>query len=321
MSYRSWSSEEIDKIKLMRRSGWTWGEMAKELGDSPENVRAAYRRAIGAKHSSYVLAEESQHIYESKIPRIAVMDIETLPMLVFAWGLWEQNVSLEQIVQDSCMLSWAGRYLDDPEIMSDILLPDEAVERDTTRISQSCWDFLSKADIVVGHNFHGFDSKYINTEFLKNDLPPLKPTVIDTLLVAKQNFRFSSNKLRYINDQLGIRNKLDNDGFPLWAECSRGKQEALDKMLEYNRGDIGATEELFYKVRPYIHGRLNIGLYTGDDQSVCPVCGSPDVHQEGYYYTSAGKWPQVRCEKCKCLARTKINILTKEKKKSLLINS
>jgi len=31
-------------------------------------------------------------------------------------------------------------------------------------------------------------------------------------------------------------------------------------MLEYNEGDISATEELFYKLRPYVRG-FNIALY------------------------------------------------------------
>ena len=274
------------------------------------------RRNIPSKDSSGLVVRKT---YDK--PRIAVCDIETLPIISYSWGIWEQNIGLEQIIADGCLLGWAGKFLNEPEMHSDILSPREARFRDTKRIAKSIWDFLSQADVVIGHNFVNFDSRYINTEFLRHNLPPLKYTVIDTLLVAKQNFKFSSNKLKFINEQLGIKNKIDNSGFSLWKGCDEGNEESLATMLEYNIGDIGATEELFYKLRPYVRN-FNVALYNEIDKPQCPVCGSMNLVKEGKpYTTTAGLWDSIRCNDCKCVSRAKTNLLTKNKRKSLLVNS
>ena len=253
-------------------------------------------------------------------PKVGILDIETLPGVGYFWSLWDQNIGLEQIIKDTCMLGWAGKFLNESDIYSDFMVSKEAINRDFERITKSCWEFISKCDILIGHNLSQFDRKYINTSFLIHDLPPLKYTVIDTLLVARQNMRFDSNKLSFINKKLGIRNKLENDGFPLWSSCSDGNVESLKIMQNYCEGDIYSTEELFYKLRPYIKN-FNIALYNEIDSKICPVCGSDNLKSEGYYFTPSGKWTSYRCQECKCISRGKENLLSKDKKKNLLINS
>jgi hypothetical protein len=301
-----------------------WPDLAKKWGyRDGEKLRDEFkqerrRRNIPSKNDN----QENNDVnkYFSNSPRVAVCDIESLPIIMMGWSLWDQNISLDQIVADGCMLGWAGKFLNESEIYSDILTSGEAKKRDTTRITKSIWNFLSQAQVVIGHNFSQFDVKYINTEFLKHELPPLKFSIVDTLVVAKQNFRFSSNKMKFLNDQLHIRNKEENSGFPLWRGCSDGDKESLDTMLSYNIGDIGATEELFYRVRPYVRN-FNVALYNEIEELQCPVCGSQNITSEGNYYTSAGKWISYRCQDCKCISRGKENLLSASKKKSLLINS
>ena len=265
MRYRTWEPAEYSKVQELRNSGISWGRIAQHFNTSKENARAAYRRAVGAKQGAYLPKHDA--------PLVAVLDIETLPMVVYTWGMYDQDISTEQVIADSCMLSWAGKYLNGSKPLSDIMTPEEARARDTERITRSVWEFLKPAHAVVGHNFTEFDFKYINTMFLKHGLPPLKFIIIDTLKIARQSFRFASNKMKYINGQLGIRNKVENDGFPLWRGCSEGDKKSLKTMLEYNEGDIGATEELFYKVRPYIHN-FNVALYNEIEEQQCPVCGT-----------------------------------------------
>ncbi len=287
-----------------------------------EDLRDKFRkeckkRKITFEHNSM---DEKENVNRFPGPRVAVCDIETLPIVSYNWGIWDQNISLDQIISDGCMLGWAGKFLNESKMYSDILTPKEVKNRDTSRIAKSIWEFLSTADVVIGHNYSQFDVKYINTEFLRHNLPPLKYTIVDTLQVAKQNFRFSSNKMKFLNDQLGIRNKIDTSGFELWRLCDQGDEKALKEMLEYNIGDIGATEELFYKVRPYVRN-FNVALYNTLETEQCPVCGSVNLKESGYYYTSAGQWESIRCQDCKCVSRRKTNLLTKTKKKALLINS
>jgi hypothetical protein len=305
--------------------GENWNSLAEKYGyKSGESLRWEFkaerkRRGIPPKHKQNETAKYvAENDYEQ--PRVAVLDIETLPAVAYVWGLYDQNLGLEQVTLDSCLLSWAGKFLNESEIFSDILTSKEATEHNDKRIAKSIWDFLSKCDVVIGHNFAGFDHKHINSAFLKYDLLPLKFTVVDTLQVARQNFMFASNKMKFLNEKLGIKQKMENEGFPLWRKCSQGNSDALKTMMEYNIADVPATEDLFYKFRPYIRS-FNVALYNTIESKQCPVCGSEDLKEEGFYYTSAGKYRSLRCQKCKCISRAKYNYLDKDKRKSLLVNS
>jgi hypothetical protein len=144
--------------------------------------------------------------------------------------------------------------------------------------------------------------------------------VVDTLSVAKKNFAFTSNKMQFINSKLKLTSKMENEGFKLWKNCSNGDEESLKIMEQYNRQDILSTEDLFYKLRPYINN-FNVALYNEINTPICPVCGSEKLHDEGFYFTPAGKWASIRCEECQCISRRKTNLLSKDKRKSLLVNS
>jgi transposase-like protein len=250
------------------------------------------------------------------MPVIGVMDIESLPAIVYTWGLFDQNIGINQIITDSCMLSWAGKILNSSEIYSDIMTPKETKTRDTKRITLSAFEFMKKCQIIIGHNFKNFDSKIINVCLLEH-AKPLKYQIIDSLEIARNNFRFSSNKLAFINKKLGIREKIDNEGFPLWQACSNGDKTALDTMLNYNIGDIHSTEDLYYRLRSFMGNHPNLAKYNTIETEQCPVCLSEDLVEEGVYYTN--QYESLRCNNCGALSRRKLNLFSKEKKKSLLV--
>ena len=299
--------------------GTNYSFFAKKFGfSSSEALRSSFRRERkrrGLKRNLEIVEKK-----EILRPRVGVIDIETLPAIVYVFRLFDQNISPEQVISDVCLLSWAGKYLNESNIYSDIMTSEESKKRLDKRIVESCWKFMNSCDVIIGHNWSGFDGKILNILFLQYNLPPLKYVTVDTLLCAKKNFRFSSNSLSFINKRLEIRDKITNEGFLLWRKCSEGNKESLDTMMEYNIGDIFSTEQLFYKLRPYIRN-FNVALYNEIEENQCPVCGSKNLKIEGFYYTSAGKWESVRCQDCQCISRKKNNLFTKEKKKSLLINS
>lgn len=311
-----WDEREIKQLVKLRDKGKGWTEISKLMGRSVESVRMAWRHKFGETGNS-----AAKDLFPIDAPRVGVFDVETLPAEVYTWNLFPKYVGTEQVISGTGFLSWAGKFLNDDKVYSDILTSEEALEKDDERITKSCWDFLAKCDVVIGHNILEFDAKVVRTFFLKHDLPPLKYVMVDTLKIAKRNFRFDSNKMGFINRRLGIREKIENEGFPLWRKCREGEQEALATMLEYNIGDIQATEDLFYVLRPYAHASFNVALYNEIEEAQCPVCGSTDLTDEGFYYTPAGKWTSVRCNNCKCLSRRKDNKLAKDKRKSLLVNS
>ena len=286
-----------DAYKNNFYQGNGWKELAEQFGFvSGEILRSQFkreRRKRGLPSKNDLLQPEKiKEKNEYKFPRIGILDLETLPQIIYTWDIYQPNNS-EQIISDACLLSWSGKYLNESEIFSDILTSKEAPQKSDERIVKSCWKFMQTCDVLVGHNFQNFDQKLINTRFLKYGLAPLKFVIIDTYLIAKQNFRFSSNKMKFINEQLGIRNKIDNDGFKLWRACHEGKQEALDTMLDYNIGDVYASESLMYRLRPYIRN-FNVALYNEINDYQCPVCGSTNLKTEGFYITPAGKYESIR---------------------------
>ena len=49
-------------------------------------------------------------------PKILVFDIETKPNLVYAWGLWDQNISIGQIVEPSAPICFSAKFVGEKEI-------------------------------------------------------------------------------------------------------------------------------------------------------------------------------------------------------------
>lgn len=294
---------------------WTPEKAKAEGFSSTEAFRSDFRRM---RHK-FEIKLEPKEVAASSMPRICVFDIETSPIKCYTFGLWNQNITIDKIITDTFMISWAGKMLNEAKVFSDVLTPEEAVNQEDFRIVKSLWDLLNSSDILIGHNLKQFDIKKFNTRCLLYNLPPISSVqIIDTLLVAKDNFSFSSNSLKYINQFLGIKTKVENDGFKLWAACMEGDKKALDTMLEYNVGDVFATEDLYYKILPFIKGHPNLSMFFESSERVCKKCMSKNLLKNGFYYTSASKFEAVRCADCGSVGRLKTNVLSSYKKKSLV---
>lgn len=317
---KEWTDKE-DKMldKLVRSLGFAWLDISQRLGRTPDSVRMHWRQSRGETNKSGKM-KDPEYI-ASNMPKVGLFDVETLPLEGFAWQMYNWNFSPDQIINGTGFLSWAGKFLNESEMYSDILTPAEALVKDDERITKSCWEFLAQCDVVVGHNLMDFDAKVANTFFLKHGLPPLKYIMVDTLRIARKFFKFDSNKMGVLNRQLGLTEKMENEGFPLWRSCREGDQDALDRMIAYNRQDVLALEDLFYKLRPYAPHQFNVALFNEIEKQMCPVCGSDRLEIIGNYYTPAGVWDSFRCQNCTAISRGKENKLEKDKRKSLLVNS
>lgn len=242
---------------------------------------------------------------------VAVLDIETAPVKAFVWRTWKENILPHQIISDWFCLSWSVKWLNEPDCYSKVLTPAEAIKQDDSRIMKDLWHFLEDADVVIAHNGKKFDIPCINTRFLVNDIhPPMPYFQIDTLEVCKKNFRFSHNKLDYINAVLGIEQKHKTD-FELWIRCYSGQIDALQEMEKYNRQDVYILEELYWKIRPYIKSHPNMGLFVNAESDVCPACGSNKLTWGGSYITPLNKYTSFRCESCGSIGRSRESELTK----------
>ena len=210
-------------------------------------------------------------------PQILILDIETAPNKAYVWGLWKQNVSISQLENSGYVLCWAAKWMGVNEIHFRSLYdgPSKAM-------LQTAWNLLDEADIVIHYNGLKFDIPILNREFVKAKMPPPSPyKQVDLLQVAKRTFRFESNKLDYVVQQLGIGAKMQHEGFELWIKCMDklhpGYAKAWVKMERYNKRDVKLSEKLYKRLRPWITGHPNISAF--QQAFGCPKCGGKRLHK------------------------------------------
>lgn len=256
-------------------------------------------------------------------PKILVLDIETAPKLAYVWGLWDNNVSLKQLVADTYILCWAAKWLDDDYVYHDSLhyhkLWSKEPENDI-KILEAAWKMLDEADYVLAHNVK-FDVNTLNSRFIQQGMePPSSYKLIDTLRIAKQNFRFTSNKLEFITDAVTDNGKMDAGGFETWrAICSDKCTDAFDHMMEYNIKDVEILEEVYLKMRAWDKKHANLANSTNLSEVSCNVCGSHNIKNNGYYFTNTQEYKRFRCKDCGHTMRAaKAEKRTKEQKSNLL---
>lgn len=246
-------------------------------------------------------------------PRILTVDIENAPILGAVWSLWNNDVHLNQIHSDWYLLSWAAKFSDEDKVRSDSLYKHRKLYRqdpeNDSLILKSLAPLLEQADVIVGHNSDKFDLPKIRTRMLFHGMrPPVTGQQVDTLKIAKSQFRFSSNKLQYIAQQLGVGEKEDTGGYELWAGCLRGDKDSWEKMLRYNENDVILTEKVYVALRGWAKNTPNYGLYVDNDSPMCPACGSLDIGTKGYRYTSVAKYRRYQCKDCGFRPRGRKNL-------------
>jgi transposase-like protein len=235
---------------------------------------------------------------EYGFPKILLFDVETSFYHFVGWGTYKQYIQHYQITEHQYIISWAAKWLYDDNVQSDVVTSKESKNRDDKRILKSIWKLLDEADIVIGHNGDRFDLRKLRWRFISEDMQPPSPfRVIDTLKIARREFFAPSYKQDFLTKYFHLQNKLETN-FQLWKDCEAGIPEKLEEMVEYNRHDVMGLEELYLKIRPYIHNHPNLGVLM--DKDVCSTCGADDiVETNSEYITSANKFPVYRCNSCK----------------------
>jgi len=252
--------------------------------------------------------------------KVLFFDVETSPILASVWGLFDQNVGLNQIERDWSVLSYAAKWLGDKKIMYADNRTSKDIE-DDKKLLQGIWNLLDEADVVIGQNSISFDTKKLNARFIKHGMGAPSPfKQIDTLRIAKKYFSFTSNKLEYLSSTLAPNAKKSSHkkypGFEMWKSCIKGDKKAWDEMKAYNIQDIVALEAVYNELQKW-DSSINFNIYHDKDEFYC-TCGSDEFISKGYNYNSTGKFKRYKCKSCGKHYQSRINLLTKEKKQSLL---
>ena len=254
--------------------------------------------------------------------KVLLIDIETAPIKAYVWGLWENNVSLNMIESDWHLLSWSAKWLG--EAPSKTMYMDQRNAKnieDDSKILKGMWDLLNEADVVISQNGRKFDHKKLNARFILQGMKPPSPyQTIDTLVLAKKHFAFTSNKLEYMSSKLCTKyKKLKHakfSGFELWDQCMKGNLAAWNEMKKYNMYDVLALEELYTKLQPW-DNTVNFDVFDETTLKNTCGCGKPKWTKDGFKFSKSGKFQRYHCMNCGSYTSGKTNLLTPAKKASL----
>lgn len=224
--------------------------------------------------------------------KILLTDIETAPNKAYVWGLFDQNVAINQLEASSYVLCWAAKWLGDSEMQFGSVRTGG-----NRRMLRRVHKLLDEADVVVHYNGLKFDIPTLNKEFIKHGFnPPAPYKQVDLLQVCRRAFRFESNKLAYVSAALEIGAKVKNEGFELWVKCMKGDAAAWKRMERYNKGDVRLLEKLYLRLRPWIEKHPNFSAHAAG--LCCPKCGSENVHRRGVQVARMQTYNRFQCQVC-----------------------
>ncbi len=309
----------VDKYKDLRNNkGLSRRASANILGVAESTLRHWEKEGKLPDYS-----EDFKYTPNISKPKVLILDIETSPIISAVWMLFKQNVGLNQIKKDWYVISWSAKWLGEKDTYY-MDKRDSFDTEDDRELLEGIWDLIDQADWVVTQNGVKFDMKKLNARFILNGMkPPSSYKNIDTLLIAKSHFGFTSNKLEYMTDKLCKKyKKLPHAkfaGYELWKQCLLGNIDAWEEMKEYNTYDVLSLEELYTILRPWYKKHPNPNLYHDGEETYC-TCGSTNLVANGFHTTGVSKFVRLSCQDCGAEVRERVNILTKEKRKSIKSN-
>jgi predicted PolB exonuclease-like 3'-5' exonuclease len=236
-----------------------------------------------------------------KQPKILIYDIETSRAVVKTWWSGKQYVNGDQIIREPKIITIAWKWFGTDEVYVDHWSMDKHCDK--AMLERFLRDY-NLADMIIGQNNDRFDNRWINGRALKYDLDV--NTQVRSLDLMKENkrlFRVPGYSMKFINKYLGIKGKLEHEGIKMWDMIEDGsldeQKEYMQKMIDYNRQDIIATEEMYLRIRKYIGTPTHIGKFMGGSKYDCPTCGSTHVEPKRITYTSAGTLQHImHCTEC-----------------------
>lgn len=308
MQKQEWHERALE----LKRQGLSGRQIASVIGKSKTQVNDFLKYGNNVES-----VKDVQH------PRILLIDIETAPQSAYIWKRWKENISQDQVISEGFVLCFAAKWLGDDSVYYSRIPGEGLREEDDREVIEDVWHFVDEADIIIGHNVKNFDLATLNARFVYHGLrPPRNYKIVDTLQIAKKEFRFPSNRLDSLGEYLGLGRKVQHGGFRLWRDCLAGVEEAWQTMETYNIQDVELLEDVYMKLRAWDKTHPNVALYSADATMMCPCCGSDAITYTGnHVYTNVSKFEEFRCQSCGKLSRGRKNKLIPEKRELLLTNA
>lgn len=226
--------------------------------------------------------------------RILIWDVETRPLLVYTWGMFQQNISPAQVKDWGGLMCFAAKWYGSDEM----IFHAEWDRGGKDRMVRAAHRLMDEADAVVGWNNRKFDQRKLNAEFQRAGLRrPTPYKIVDLMRDQKRDADFPSNKLESRRLIQGREGKVDTGGFPLWIGCMDGDRDAQDLMAQYNCADVLITEEEFDTMRlgGWVRNMPNLSIRGGH---VCPNCGSDRLQAHKPYEAATRLYALWVCDDC-----------------------
>jgi len=230
--------------------------------------------------------------------KILVYDIETSRVEAKLFWTGKTYISYRQVRGEPTIISISYRWLGEEEVHH--LTWDMDTHTDEELV-KNFLDVYNQADMVVGFNNKNFDDRWVNARAMKYNLfVNVHVKSFDIIKETKRLFRLLSYSMDYIAQFMGVTLKKSHEGIVMWDMIEDGspeqQEEYMQKMIDYNVGDIITTEEIFLKLRKYMGHTIHIGVFEGGEKYSCPHCGGNNVELFKATNTAAGT-PQyiMRC--------------------------
>ncbi len=210
--------------------------------------------------------------------RVMVYDIETSRTLAKVWWTGKQFVGHKQLQSEPKIISICYKWMGESKIHQ---LTWDKNQCDKKMIAEFLIAY-NQADMVVGQNNDRFDNRWVNARAMKHGL--VFNTFVKSFDIMKQTkrlFRLPSYSMDYITKFLNVENKLSHEGIKMWDMIESGtkaqQKEYLQKMLDYNIGDIVSTEAMYVKLRKYMGHKVHFGVLKGLPKYSSPTDGSVNL--------------------------------------------
>lgn len=178
-------------------------------------------------------------------------------------------------------------------LIRDNMMPDPLNDK---KLCKQVYEKLSAADMWVTHNGKWFDVKYLNSRFLKWNLPPL-PDIphFDTCQTGFKKLAIK-NSLKEMAKYLGLGTKYDVN-MDNWVRAYAGSVPSLKEIVKHCKQDVILTEKVYLRLRPFGHTPPNMALLVNDN-SACPHCGKRMLRKNGHKLAVVGKAQRYQCGNC-----------------------
>ncbi|MCB0446140.1 MAG: ribonuclease H-like domain-containing protein, partial [Gelidibacter sp.] len=224
-----------------------------------------------------------------KEDKIMVYDIETSRVNAKVFWTGKQYINHSKLTTEAKIISIAWKWVGADKVHSLTWDKDHCDKKMLTKFLKE----YNKASMVIGQNNDNFDNKWINTRAAKHRLHVSRfVKSYDIYKMAKKYFRLPSFSMAYMAKYFGLTLKQSHEGLFMWDMIEDGddsqQKEYLQKMVNYNIGDIVTTEELYLTLKTYFGTVTNKAVSLGLPKWCCPVSGSDNVKLLKTIFTEQG---------------------------------